>query len=158
MLRGHKSVVEKHALDVSMQIKEAFGDENFQPIVNIHDAYRTLHDNVNQFILASNQKTKTAKKRLDMACSSKHADGNLDGSFSQAVNQSGFTQALLDDNAEDDCTVLDPEEVTKTLLDLENVQETAGSTSSNTQVCKLSFKALEDAVRFPFFSRFKSKR
>ena len=77
---------------------------------------------------------------------------------SQAVNQSGFTQALLDDNAEDDCTVLDPEEVTKTLLDLENVQETAGSTSSNSQVCKLKFKALEDALRFPFFSRFKSKR
>ena len=57
-----------------------------------------------------------------MACSSKQADKNLDCCFSQAPNQSECSmQVLQDDNAENDCAALDPEQVTRTLLELENV-------------------------------------
>ena len=84
LMKGHKTVVEKHALDVSMQIKASFGDENFAPILNIDDADLTLHENANQIIIRNKQGLKS-KKNLEMVPSgSQPSDSVLESPLTQS--------------------------------------------------------------------------
>ena len=84
LMKGHKTVVEKHALDVSMQIKASFGDENFAPILNIDDADLTLHENANQIIIRIKQGLKS-KKKLEMVPSgSQPSDSVLESPLTQS--------------------------------------------------------------------------
>ena len=77
---GHKSFIEKLAMDVSMQIKTAI-DTPFVPTVRENDPDLTLYENVNH-ILINEQPCSQARKRLQLGSS----------------QQQGSSQKLDDDN------------------------------------------------------------
>ena len=120
LMKGHKGLVEQRALDVSMQIKNACGDENFQPIIDIHDPDLTLYESVNQIILQNKMGSK-ANKKLNLAPSTSTgvADEHdvlrvLSGNESLGFNE------VAQINGE--CAMLDPDDVSRTLHEIEEGQ------------------------------------
>ena len=116
---GHKSFIEKHTMDVSMQIRNASGDPNFMPIVSINDPDLTIYENVNQIILNSQSAPQSANRRLDMSVSGSPACSLDDSDIpAEVLNASliGGPESSTDDQAYES---LNPEDVSRTLCEVE---------------------------------------
>ena len=123
---GHKSFIEKLAMDVSMQIKTAI-ETPFVPSVREIDPDLTIYDNVNH-ILLNEQPGSQARKRLQLGSSqqqfSSQQMGN-DVATSLLNDIQPEQQLIIDEAAEnqleiDNCEVLNPDDVSRTPSELES--------------------------------------
>ena len=124
---------------MSFQVKEAAGDPNFEPMVEIPDPDLSVHEAVNQILLKGNCSTK-ARKRLDATL----ARPPQESSISEVLSSGDQYQMNHEMNMEDyqsfgvsdhSYTLLTPADVSQTWSEIEagkcdNLLNVSGTTDS----------------------------
>ena len=97
-------------------------EADYQPHVSAQDPELSVHENINQIILAEDMGSQSTRRRLEMPLGNSQGTNKRGNLNLESIDTSSVTgdREFNGDNHENACTVLDPADVSRTLSALQD--------------------------------------
>ena len=107
---GHEEFCQRWLGEACVQIEDAAGSKSFVPLVSCLDPDLTVHEDMDQILLAENLGSQVVKRKQKFPQSSQQSSNEGHISFSEGNKNANLTMQPI---------VLDPEEVSQTFSDIQ---------------------------------------
>ena len=123
---GHERFCYEHMRDACVQIKNAEGNTSCQPQINVPvDPDLTVHEDIDQILISQNVWPQGSRRKLELAQKSGNENVAPHGEEVNDAEQSPHAQLFV---------LLDPQDVSKTLSEIQENEEPDCCVIAKTQV------------------------